>query len=521
MCAARYPIGEPYSLPGNRLAFTNWHFVRPCSFRWEDDEGRCVSVTGPQGPNEARFRRTEDPCNVRLRAHAAQRVGPLLTVERPWEDGGVWVNTLLKDGGVYRAWAVTGWGDLKDRGNDRFVYYESRDGYSWDRPNLGLRDYNGDANNNILHDFGGTVFLDPAAPSAERYKWVSEAHFPKDVYDEYVRRRPDAVDPKSHRADAGLYIGVRGAVSPDGLRWSVLDQPLVMLHSDTQNIAYYDTSRKTYVMYTREFAAGALAETDSPADPKQLPSWISVGRRAIGRTESADFREFPLGETILEPPVWMNPSEVLYTNCRTTIPGAPDCPLLFPTVWSQATDSTWVALATGHDGKVWHFLPNTKVFETGAFGQFDGGAIFVSPNLTELPDGAFVLPYTGYNVPHKYPRQQARRNLGYLHWPKGRLIGVESESRGSFSTPAVVAPGEKIRINALTPRAGAIRVEAARLNGEAIPGREFENAVPLTGDCYNASVAWKGHDTLGVEPGEAVILRFRLDHGCVYYVDFE
>lgn len=521
MFASRERIGEPYGLSGRRMAFTNWYFVRPGTFRWEDEQGQCVNIFGPQGPTEARFRQVESPGNISLRVHPARRIGPLLPPEKPWEEGGIYVGTLLKDGGVYRMWGTTGWGDLKNRGRDLFVYFESHDGYHWTRPPLKLREYDGEANTNILHEFGGSVFVDPYAPPEERYKWVSEAHFPREVYEEYIRRRPGDVDPKSHRADVGLYIGVRGAVSPDGLRWSVLPQPLVMLHSDTQNIAYYDARRKTYVLYTREFAAGALAENTFSDDSPGTQRWFSVGRRAIGRTESADFRAFPLGETILEPPVWLQPHEVLYTNGRTTLPHAPDCPLLFPTVWSQATDNTWVAMATGSDGKVWHFLPNVKLLETGIFGEFDGGCLFASPNLTELPDGDFVLPYTGYSVPHKYPRQQSQRRMGYLLWPKGRLIGIEAKQSGSFSTPAVLAPGRRIRINALTVRAGAVRVEAARLDGTAIPGREFENAVPLTGDCHNTLVAWKEHDTLGVEPNEAVMLRFRLDGGCVYYLDFE
>ncbi len=516
MCAKINPTGEPYSLSGSRMAFANWYFVRPCGFGWYDEQGKNVAVAGDQGPTGARFGRTDDPYGISIRANPALRIGPLIDVERPWEEGGVGISTIIHENGVYRGWGSTGWGDLATRGKKYFIYFESTDGYHWSRPECGIVEEGGTRKNNILGKFGGTVFIDPSAPANERYKWIAEAHFPKEVYEEYIRRRPDAVDPRSNRFDANLFIGVRGAVSPDGIHWTVIDQPLVMHHSDTQNICYYDTRLKKYVAYMREFVAGPQA----PGYSNHPAKWISVGRRAIARAETDDFRNFPVAELIVEPPPWMSFSEVLYTNGRTTIPKAPDVPLMFPSVWDQSTDATWVALATSHDGAVWNFIPGIKLWETGAFGQWDGGCLFASPNLFELPNGDFALPYTAYNVPHKYPRQKAQRAFGYAVWPKGRLLGIEAKERGAFSTIAVIAPGHKLRINALTQRAGSIRCEAADLDGKAIPGREFENSIPLFGDCHQAPLTWKGHDDLGIEAGTPVILRFRIELGCIYFLDF-
>lgn len=39
--------------------------------------------------------------------------------------------------------------------------------------------------------------------------------------------------------------------------------------------------------------------------------------------------------------------------------------------------------------------------------------------------GDFVLPYAGYDAPHKYPRGNATRGTGYIRWEKGRIIGLE------------------------------------------------------------------------------------------------
>ncbi len=510
--------GEPYSLAGKRLAFTTWLYVRLFAFGWVDDQGKNVMVAGDLGPDEAHFVRSEGPYGIRFKVHPAARSQPLLEVERPWESGGVQLGTVLQEGGRYRAWGQAGWGDLHTRGKPYFCYYESEDGLHWQRPACGVFPIDGDVQHNVLDTRGGTVFMDPSAPPAERYKWISERMFSQEVYEAYRARYPAEIDSRAVAVHRNFYFGVQGAVSPDGLRWSVLPQPLAMMHSDTQIVAYYDPALQRYVGYFREWM-NALQGGPNP-DPHPM-RWQAIGRRSIGRAETADFRHFPLSALLLAPHPGLRPSQVFYTNCRTSLPGAADQHLMFPAVWDHATDSTEIHFASSHDGRAWSFFSNDPLLCTAPFGQWDGGCIFASPNLVELPNGDFALPYTGYNVPHKYPRQQATRACAYALWPKGRLVGLEAPERGAFSTVAVLAPGRRLRANVLTARAGCLQVEAARLSGETIPGREFENSIPLRGDCHGAPVLWQEHDDLGVEVGEAVMLRFRLEAGCLYFLDFE
>jgi hypothetical protein len=516
--------GEPFELAGRRLAFTNWFYVRPCAFAWVDEAGVNMSVRGDLGPLQARFQRTDDPFGVRMKVHPAQRSGPILSAERPWEEGGIALGTVLKDQDIYRAWGSTGWGDLsgvsprQGRGRNFFVYFESADGIHWHRPDCGIISVEGRSSNNILGIQGGAVFIDPSASEDERYKWIAEHHFSDSEFKGYQARYPQEIDLRSIRTDAGIYVGVQGAISPDGLHWQVLPEPLGMFHSDTQVVAYYDPVIRKIVGYFREWMVGQQAEAAHDPTPGR---WIGVGRRAIGRAETEDFRHFPLPDIILAPHPGLRPSQVFYTNCRTSLPGAPDAHLMFPTVWDQALDTTEIHFASSNDGRSWNFVTENVLLETAPFGEWDGGCVFASPDLIELPNGDFALPYTGYNVPHKYPRGQAQRATGYALWPKGRLVGIEAEERGAFSTAAVLAPGSRLRVNALIRRAGSLRVEAARLSGEPINGREFENSIPLFGDCHGELIHWKEHDDLGVEAGEAVLLRFRLEAGNVYYVDFE
>jgi hypothetical protein len=283
-------------------------------------------------------------------------------------------------------------------------------------------------------------------------------------------------------------------------------------------VAYYDTVLRKYVIFTRNW----MVDPQSPrAQEGWGRVWYSVGRRSIGRTESRDFSRFPLSQLILTPPLDLPPSDLLYTNCKTTIPGAPTNHLLFPTVWHTSDDSTSVFMAASSDGRAWNYLPPREVFTTPEFGQWDGGCVFARPNLIELADGTFALPYTGYNVPHKYPRGQFRFGTGYLLWPKGRIVALEASELGEFATIAFMPPGRKLLINAVTTRAGKLLVEVADLNGTPVPGRSFAEADPVFGDVYRQPLTWKGNDDLGFTDGNPVILRFRMDRTKIFGLDFE
>jgi len=512
--------GEPYDLAGNRLVFLNWHYIRTGSFAWRDEAGKSVGVGEAVAPEAAFFTANDQPRGIRLVAQPAQRMGPLFEAERDWEEGaGVAITTLLKDGGRYRGWGAPFTTSGNPPGQKHFVYYESDDGIAWRRPHLGIVEWNGSRNNNIVDIFGtdgGSVFIDPSAPPPERYKLIAEMTFPKEVVDEYVRRRPGAWDPKSARHAGGSATGMTGAVSADGFDWSQIREPLVIEVTDTHLTAYYDERLGKYVAYTRTWSSGPRSGKTKP--PRAM-TW-STGRRSIGRSETANYREFPLHETILEPGPELLPTDTLYTNGKTTVPGAPDHHLLFPTIWHTSNDSTSVALASSHDGKIWHFLPGSPVFSTGPFGAFDGGCVFAHPQLTELGDGSWVLPYTGYNVPHKYPRRLWKFAPGYAVWPKGRLVALEAPERGEFATIGLVPPGRKLRINALIRRGGSLRVEVADIQGRPVEGRSFGQARRIFGDQFWTPVTWGGQEDLGHSEGEAIILRFRMDQAQIFGLEF-
>ncbi len=123
---------------------------------------------------------------------------------------------------------------------------------------------------------------------------------------------------------------IAGAVSPDGLGWTPLPDPLMVHFSDTVTTAYWDAALGRYVGYFR--------------------TWL-YSRRCVGRAETADFSYWPATPaTILQAPLDCHPADDVYTNARTIYPGSDSTHLMFPAIYHRATiveRSTWLRVWMG------------------------------------------------------------------------------------------------------------------------------------------------------------------------------
>lgn len=478
--------GVPYDLAGTRIVFTNWNFIQPGDLDWVNEAGKSVYVDGNEDMYSARHVGKEAPVGIAIAARKPKVIGPL---ERPHR-------CILQDGKTYLGWSDN-------------ALFESKDGMNWTRRSSLKFDRERDG---VHH-----VFIDRSAPAEERFKAVwTDDQMTKGELDAYLKKHPGDWEPRAllHFREHQAVSCVRGSVSADGITWRTLPDPLVVEYSDTLNTCHYDTVLRKYVLYTRYWSIGPYT-LGMPCDIRN--SWTGAGRRAIGRSESDDFRHFPPSRMILDPPPSMLPSESLYTNCYTTIPKAPDQHLMFPTVWNASIDDTTrIVMASSHDGQNWYWVPGGDLLATAEYGQWNGGCIWALPNLIELPNGDWALPYAAHNVPHKYPRGQRKGGLGYAVWPKGRMVALEAANRGQFTLMPLMAPGGKLKINAVTKPTGSVLVEVA---GDS--SRSFEKCARLFGDLAWSTVRWGDKSDLGTKPGHAVILRFQLDKAELYGIEFE
>ena len=162
----------------------------------------------------------------------------VLVNDQPWEGNGLNYVTVLRDGDTYRMYYRTGKYDVlnqfKSITPEVICVALSKDGVQWERPNLGLIEYQGSKDNNIImikddpkwlaapHHFSPFLDPNPAAPTAERYKGTG-----------------------------GLPL--RAWVSEDGFDWRLATREPIVVRSyfDSLNCAVWDPLRAEYRVFSR------------------------------------------------------------------------------------------------------------------------------------------------------------------------------------------------------------------------------------------------------------------------------
>ena len=355
MSVCSHRTQPPYTLPSNIVYFHDWRYVDTGAFSWVDADGEVVPLWAPDPlPPALRLKHSDIPKGIRLVAQSAQKSDPVLTPENTSEQvflGG----RIIHDEGRYRLW-YEGWPKVDDDNTDRMAnchllrYAESDDGVNWKFPKLGLIEYQGSRDNNIVYGTAvvpesgynaGCVFKDPSGPADERYKIFYQGKISQEQLASYRSRRPDAVDPYwTEITDTEMVPAIFGGTSPDGLRWKPLPEPLLVQYCDCTNVCAYDVARGKYVAYVRSRC---------------------FDRRSISRTETDDFRSFPLSENIFYPDANCAPYDLWYASAKTVMPGTTDYHLMFPLRWNMFDDKMDFHLATSPDNVVWGLVPGSPV----------------------------------------------------------------------------------------------------------------------------------------------------------------
>ncbi|HBX00183.1 MAG TPA: hypothetical protein DEF77_04490 [Gammaproteobacteria bacterium] len=278
--------------------------------------------------------------NVAAAANMALRVGtvtkhpenPLFVEENPWERrfDNLYGNIVFDPHrGLYQCWyspfivAHSAHGmTLPQRLSSPFeghaeqemgvCYAQSRDGITWEKPNLGLVEYEGSERNNLVMRgvHGSGIFRDDSEEDASRrYK--------------------------------ALFQGLRVSFSPDGIDWSMPQKINCQLAGDTHNNAMWVPQLKKYVAFTRDWI-----KTDRElvgAESKTNHGWC----RRVARIESSDFVN------------WSEPTVVIDAQCWEEQPYAMtvfphgDAYLGLLVIHDQISDRAWTELAYSEDTLTW------------------------------------------------------------------------------------------------------------------------------------------------------------------------
>src|SRR5690606_34341141 len=120
-------------------------------------------------------------------------------------------------------------------------YAESKDGINWVKPNLGLIEFNGSKNNNIIW----------SAPSYDNFTPFKDPN-------------PNCKSSELYKAVTSGVGGLYALKSANGIHWSYLSEKPIITKGkfDTQNNAFWDPIRKQYWCYVRDFHDSNGVSTD-------------------------------------------------------------------------------------------------------------------------------------------------------------------------------------------------------------------------------------------------------------------
>ena len=455
-----------------------------------------------------------------LRLHAPAMREIALTADRPWEGnmcGGY--KTCFRDGDVFRMYYQAWNGAISEQDGKarmaeapiRIGYLESPDGIRWHRPSLGLVEFGGSRDNNIVfagigadgrgvHGFAPYLDANPAAAPEARYKALGATA-------------------------AGWPLKLYALQSPDGLRWSLMQEEPVIAEGafDSQNLAFWDPERSEYRAYVRDFSGQFFRGIKTCASPDYIhwtkPDWV----------------EFP-----------GSPAEQLYTNQILPYYRAPHILIGFPTryverPWSPAveglpelehrrlrarvsprygsavTDGQFIAGRDRRTFKRWDeafIRPGLRPTGSWAYGDcYQGwGLIETASDVAGAPSELSMFATEGYwRGPANAIRRYTIRTDGFvsLHAPLGG---------GELTTKPVRFAGRRLLLNASTSAAGSVRVEVQTPDGRPIEGFGLDDGTEIIGDDLALPARWPGD--LGALAGRSVRLRFSLRDADLYSYRF-
>lgn len=431
-----------------------------------------------------------------------KRPEPVLIADKPWESMSLSWHTVVHEGGRYRMWYEAWDSDYRNDTDARLCYAESHDLERWEKPNLGLVEYHGSKENNIVFHggmgagpgfHGHSICVDPAADSPTPIN-----HEPSPRYHLIYMGGPRP----SQR-------GVFTAHSKDGLRWFARKEiPPLWYKSDTQTVAFWEPSLKKYVGFFRSW------ETDTRANQGK-----SV--RCIARAETEDFDRWPKPVTVRSPDEADGPQTDLYNNCACRHESGGDMAyLIFASTFHHDTDLCDVELMTSRDSQSWQRFSRTKIIATGP-AAWDAGTVYACPGLVPWKNG-WALTYHASSYRHGEAVPQKARygaGVGIVEYPMDRFQGLWSEElEATVASFDLTGEPPRVRINAAVEPGGEIRGALIK-DGIVLPGCGFDASTAVTGDTLAGELAWNGAGKLHWFAGQTVELRLLVRRASLFAVE--
>lgn len=388
---------------------------------------------------------------------------PLLVPETAWETGGTWYvpyNVLWEvPGEKLRTW----YGSYR-KSADKLTYTcvaDSTDGIHWNRLSLGAFDFEGSTDNNIVWAGRGIkINYDPADPDpARRYKGMM-------------------------RSD-----GFTAMYSPDGLDWSINDEPAIQQCYDATSFHWNPVENK-WISSVKIWHDGKRAR--GYAESTDYDNWTDTYLML-----KADERDQPEDQTYS---MWVSHYESVFIGLLK--------------IFHVETDRCDVQLAFSRNAKHWERPWREPFIDCSPTkGDYDYGNL--DPVADPIPMGDELwIYYGGRSLEHYEPPTDTN---GSLCLATLRMDGFASiGENGTLVTKPLMLDGDTLYLNA-DAEGGEMRVEI--VDGEStelIESFSLDNCEPITADAVKQAVTWKSSESLGALQGKPVRLRIQTKNAQFY-----
>jgi hypothetical protein len=459
-----------------------------------------------------------DPAFVRnahgtaLRVNRPQQRQLVIRPDRPWEKLMItFFLTVLdepssKGGSKLRMWYV-----CRDADNQPNVAYaESDDGLEWRKPNLGIVDYHGSTDNNLvgIPYLEGVVFRDPNGSGDQKYIYVTN----------------------------GKDEGVVRYYSPDGLHWKHDAEPLLKFRPDTQNVTYWDERLGKYVLFLRAWDISDVWEdrlrTVARLEVSDLtkPTGIKPSARGTNPRGRQDLPRLAHEVPIVfrcddrDPPNCdvYNMSCVQYPLDRRWLVGFPSFLQREKNISDGRVETQFAA--SSDSGITWH--------------RYDR-AVYVGPQLIDTESANMSYMGTGmavrgdelwqwgteYRTRHGDSASRKVKTDGSIYRYVQRVDGFISLDFDALdarcTTNAVSVDGDRLLLNVDTSALGTLRVGLLDESSKPLDGYELENCNPVRTNSTGAIVTWKDKKDLASLAGRKVKLALSGTRAKLYSFRFE
>jgi len=408
-----------------------------------------------------------------LKLHKPEPRDVALVCDAPWEGNTSAYFTIFRNGDRFRAYyRGSHFDETKKRASHPEVacYAESKDGITWTKPKLGVCEFDGSKDNNIIwtgtgsHNFTPFKDTNPACAPDARYKALAGG---------------------STLLNGKKKSCLNALISADGIRWRLLKEAVITAGAfDSQNLAFWDSVRGEYRAYWRIFSEKV---------------------RAIRTATSKDFINW---ENQADLKYVDSPPEHLYTNAVMPYFRVPHLFIGFPTRYQAKTQQVEPVFMTSRDGVLFRRWAEELIPITAPKDRDGNRSNYMTRGLLQLPGNDRELSVYATEAYYKGPASRVRR----FTFRTDGFVSVHAPGKAELLTKPLQFTGKTLELNVK----GNVRVEILDGNGK----RVLNESEPVTGDYVAHIVKWKRSSNLAALAGKTVRLRFELTNADLYSMKF-